>query len=53
MNAQQAYAAGYVPNGHYVVCDPMGRVVRITSFLTSFSAVIYRATSAGLVRAHF
>ena len=51
MTAQHAYAAGLIPNGHYVVCDPMGRVIRITDFLTSFSAVIYRATDAGLVRA--
>lgn len=53
MNAQQAFDAGLVPQGHYVVCDPLNRVIRITDFLTSFSALIYQATPNGLVRRIF
>ena len=50
MNAQQAYEAGMIQQGQYVVVDPTGRVVRITSNIFSFAAITYRATQSGLVR---
>ena len=52
MTAQQAFAAGMIPMGHFVQVDPMGRVVRIVSFVTSWAADTYQATRDGLSRVY-
>lgn len=50
--ARRAHEAGLVPQGHYVVCDPMGRVIRIAENVTSWSAITWQATRDGLRRVH-
>lgn len=48
--ARRAYEAGLVPNGHFIVCTPMGRIICITPSVYSFAAITYQATADGLRR---